>query len=62
MWLLATNNSSLRTHIESVHKEKKFPCEACDYLATDKSILSTHIKSVHEGKMFPWELLAYLAS
>ena len=52
--------NNLKTHEESLHGGKKFPCELCDYLATYKSSLRTHIKSVHEREKFPCESCDYI--
>ena len=46
-----TQKSSLKTHIASVHEEKKpFKCELCNYMCSRKSFLKTHSASVHEEK------------
>ena len=42
-----SGNSSLRVNKESEHVEKKYPCEACDYIGTTKDHL------VHEGRNIP---------
>ena len=42
--------SVLKKHIESVHKEiEKFECNLCDYKASSNSSLKRHIASVHYG-------------
>ena len=41
--------SSLKNHIDSVHKELKYyKCDLCDKGSSKASDLKTHVKSVHE--------------
>ena len=37
-------------HKKSVHLNKRFPCEQCDYKATRKYNLPVHIQAKHESK------------
>ena len=37
-------------HKKSVHLNKRFPCEQCDYKATRKYNLPAHIQAKHESK------------
>ena len=46
----ATQQGSLKKHIESVHEKVKYPCNLCEYKATEKGHLKRHIKSVHKKK------------
>ena len=43
--------SSLRYHIESVHKDSKHKCDLCDMEFSHQTTLKTHIKHVHELAM-----------
>ena len=43
--------SSLTSHIESVHEEKKsFNCTICDYKCFHKGSLTKHVRAIHEEK------------
>ena len=44
-----TRIDTLRNHIESLHKDKKYACNQCDYQAPQRYNLAIHIKSKHEG-------------
>ena len=46
----ATQKSSLKTHIQSIHERITYQCQYCEFKATQKSSLKTHIQSIHEGK------------
>ena len=39
----ATQKTSLKRHIESVHCKITYPCDYCEYVATQKSALKRHI-------------------
>ena len=43
--------SSLRYHIESVHKDSKHKCDLCNMKFSHQTTLKTHIKHVHELAM-----------
>ena len=47
------SNANVSTHIQSVHKQNKYPCDQCEYQATGKGHLKTHILSVHEKVKYP---------
>ena len=42
------NQSSLNTHIRSIHEGIKYPCRQCQYEATTKGDLAQHRRVVHE--------------
>ena len=45
--------SALTNHIQSVHKEVKYPCDQCGKQFTKKGNLKTHIQSLHERVKYP---------
>ena len=57
----ATQQGSLKTHIQSKHEGVKYPCNQCDYQFTDKSSLRKHIQSKHEYIKYPCNQCDYLA-
>ena len=48
--------SSLKRHIEEVHKLIKYPCGLCNEEFCNVSNLKTHKQSIHEGKKFSCDL------
>ena len=44
--------TNMRTHYRSVHGERQFPCNYCNYQATRKHVLIEHIQFKHEGKKY----------
>ena len=59
---ISTQQSSLKTHIESVHVGMKYPCNQCNYKATTQSSLKTHILSVHDCVKYPCHQCEYKAT
>ena len=57
----ATNTTTLKTHIESVHEQRIFKCNKCDYKAKNKPTLKTHMDSVHEQRKFECNKCDYKA-
>ena len=49
-------------HIRSVHEERKYDCNQCDYIATRQDYLTTHIKIVHEGVKYVCSQCDYRAT
>ena len=47
----ATQPSSLKAHIKSMHAETgmKFPCKICNYRGTSRSALRHHVDDVHRN-------------
>ena len=45
--------SNLLTHLKSIHKGVKYPCDQCDFKGTDKSSLLRHLNSKHKGVKYP---------
>ena len=43
----ATNKTSLKIHVDSVHEKRTYRCNNCDYKANDKTDLETHNKTQH---------------
>ena len=43
-----TSKSGLRNHVQSAHREIRYPCDQCLYQAKHKIQLKKHIQSVHE--------------
>ena len=42
-----TTMEDVKTHIESVHKKVKYPCNQCEYKAPSQGGLKRHIETVH---------------
>jgi len=42
---------SLKKHMDSVHKQLKFPCPLCAQKFSEKSKLSEHLKTIHKDKV-----------
>ena len=50
MWnYQATQQISLKTHMEVIHDGVKYLSNICDYQATERGIHERHEKSIHEG-------------
>ena len=47
-----TQQSNLKTNIQSQLTDVKYACDQCDYQATQQGNLTTHIQSKHEGVKF----------
>ena len=47
-----TTLTNLNTHIDTVHKGKRYPCSSCDYESTQKGHLKEHVMSKHDGIVF----------
>ena len=45
----ATQKSSLKIHIQSIHEGVKYPCNEYDYQSTRPGNLKNHIQAKHEG-------------
>ena len=52
----------LKRHIESIHEEKRYQCDQCDYKATCQTNLHTHQESIHNGKRYLCENCGYKAT
>ena len=50
---VATTQSDLKRHIESVHEKVKYPCNQCEKQFTQQGNLRKHIESVHEKVKHP---------
>ena len=57
-----TQQSNLKTNIQSQHRDEKYACDQCDYQATQQSSLTTHIQSVHEGVKYACNQCDYQAT
>ena len=56
------NQSSLNTHIRSIHEGIKYPCGQCDYLSVTNSRLHLHRRSGHVGMKYPCGQCHYQAA
>ena len=54
--------SSLKRHIEEVHKLIKYPCDLCDKTFTRKRDVKRHKQSIHELTKYPCDLCKYQAN
>ena len=54
--LAFARNHGLKTHVETIHLNKKFKCEFCKKEFTQSGSLKRHIETVHEGKRWPCDL------
>ena len=52
----------LKRHIESIHEEKRYLCDQCDYKATCQTNLRTHQDSIHNGMRYLCENCGYKAT
>ena len=43
---------ALQKHVDTVHRNVRYPCDQCDYKATQKGSLRIHIRAQHEGVKF----------
>ena len=46
-------------HIESVHKDRKYKCNLCDFQTSSESYVRTHRRAEHEGVVFRCQLCDY---
>ena len=53
----ASENATLRRHVEAIHEGAKYPSKYCDYKATLKGTLTIHIKSIHEDARYPCDIV-----
>jgi len=58
---LAGPPSTLKSHINYEHKERKYKCEHCDYAAPTLSILNNHVGNKHLGIKVQCEDCDYMA-
>ena len=58
----ATVQGNLKTHQQSRHEGKKYPCDLCDFQATTIRNLITHKESPHEGKNYSCDSCDYQAT
>ena len=42
------DKNQLKTHINEIHKGRKFKCPKCDYTSVRNNRLKRHIEAVHE--------------
>ena len=57
-----TQQSNLKTNIQSQHRDEKYACDQCDYQATQQSSLTTHIQSKHECVKYTCDQCDYQAT
>ena len=41
------NRSGMNRHMRSVHGEKKYSCEQCNFVASRKDVLLRHVRHAH---------------
>lgn len=54
--------SSLRMHIEAIHRGVRYKCDQCDFQAAQKGRLKQHRQSKHEGVQYSCDECNYKAS